>query len=87
MELSSKESFLMDQFYDKLAPGCTKWYSGASDKFASDVNDMKSTIDKIGSHKHVIMNYARDEFHQVKGSLFTIVDSLIDSQRAIETTD
>lgn len=32
------------------------------------------------------MNYAREEFHTVKGSLFNIVDGLIDSQRAIEST-
>jgi hypothetical protein len=33
------------------------------------------------------MNYAREEFHTVKGAIFNIVDSLIDSQRAIESVD
>jgi hypothetical protein len=33
------------------------------------------------------MNYANEEFHTVKGSLFNIADSLIDAQRAIESVD
>lgn len=33
------------------------------------------------------MNYARAEFHSVKGSLFNIVDHLMDSQRFIASTD
>lgn len=48
---------------------------------------MKSIITQVGAHKHVIMNYARDEFHSVKGALFNIVDALIDSQRTINSVD
>merc|ERR1719359_2167893 len=33
------------------------------------------------------MNYSKDEFHKVKGSVFNIVDSLIDSQRAIDSVE
>jgi len=77
----------MAHFYDDLAKGCTDFYSSSSRKFASDVDDMKSTIKQLGAHKHIIMNYAREEFHTVKGAIFNIVDSLIDSQRAIESVD
>jgi hypothetical protein len=84
MELSEQgtEAELMENFYE-LAGGCNKWYSDASQKFSSDVSDMASTIHGIGAHKHVIMNYAREEFHTVKGSIFNIIDSLIDAQRSI----
>jgi hypothetical protein len=34
----------MAHFYDDLAKGCTDFYSSSSKKFASDVDDMKSTI-------------------------------------------
>jgi hypothetical protein len=36
---------------------------------------------QVEKHKHVIMHYAKEEFHTVKGSLFDIVDALIDAQR------
>lgn len=84
MELSD-DSDMMDNFYDNLGKGCNEWYSSASQKFSSDVDDMKSTIKELGDHKHIIMNYAREEFHTVKGAIFNIVDSLIDSQRAVES--
>lgn len=87
VELSSSEAKLMAHFYEDLAKGCTDFYSSSSRKFASDVDDMKSTIKQLGAHKHIIMNYAREEFHTVKGAIFNIVDSLIDSQRAIESVD
>jgi len=70
-----------------LATGCTDWYSGASQKYASDVEDMVGQITKIEKHKHIIMNYAKPEFHSVKGHLFDIVDALIDSQRDIVSVD
>jgi hypothetical protein len=86
VELAGSEAALMAHFYE-MASGCTEWYSGASQKFSSDVDDMKSTITDLGAHKHIIMNYAREEFHTVKGAIFNIVDSLIDAQRAIESVD
>jgi len=86
MLTASSEATLMAHFYE-LAEGCTTWYSGASQKYDSDVRDMKTTVSLIGAHKHVIMNYAKDEFHTVKGSIFNIVDSLIDVQRAISSVD
>jgi len=70
-----------------MAAGCNKYYTDASDKYASDAHDMTSTIKNVGKHKHIIMNYARDEFHSVKGALFNIVNSLEDSQRAIKSVD
>lgn len=86
-ELNGGEADLMDHFYDDLAKGCTGWYSAASKKNAADVEDMKATVENLGAHKHIIMNYAREEFHTVKGSIFNIVDSLIDSQRRIASVD
>lgn len=77
----------MAHFYDDLAAGCSKWYGDASNKFASDVEDYSTIINNVGAHKHMIMNYARNEFHTVKADLFTIVDSLIDSQRSIENVE
>jgi hypothetical protein len=82
-----EEAALMAHFYNDLASGCTKFYAAASEKFAQDAKEMGPTIKAIGAHKHVIMNYARDEFHSVKGDIFNIVDSLIDSQRAIASVD
>ena len=70
-----------------MATGCNKYFTDASDKYASDAHDMASTIKNVGKHKHIIMNYARDEFHSVKGSLFNIVNSFEDSQRAIHSVD
>ena len=43
MELSA-DSDLMDHFWDDLAKGCNDFYLNASEKFASDADDMKSTI-------------------------------------------
>jgi hypothetical protein len=77
----------MGHFYDDLAAGCNKYYGDASDKFASDVRDMTPTVEKLSEHKHVIMNYAKEEFHTVKAAIFNIVDSLIDAQRAIESVE
>lgn len=82
-----EEAALMAHFYNDLASSCTKFYAAASDKFAADAKAMGPTITAIGAHKHVIMNYARDEFHSVKGNIFDIADSLIDSQRAIGSVD
>jgi len=69
----------MAHFYDDLASGCNNYYSGASAKFAHDAKEVTPTIKALGKHKHVIMNYARDEFHSVKGAVFNAVDSLIDA--------
>lgn len=84
---ASSEATLMSQFYQELATGCNRWYSKASQKFASDADDMKQTMTLIGKHKYVIMNYAQENFHSVKGNLFNIADSLIDVQRQIESVD
>jgi hypothetical protein len=35
------EAELMSHFYEDLGAGCNKWYSDASQKFNSDVSDMK----------------------------------------------
>merc|ERR1712178_447000 len=80
------ERDLMDKFY-QLAAGCNQFYQGASWKLTDDGNELRPTIDGIGKHKHIIMNYARDEFHSVKGSIFNIVDSIIDGQRAIVSVE
>lgn len=77
----------MGHFYNDLAAGCDNYYSGASEKFASDVKDMTQTITLLGKHKYVIMNYANTEFHSVKDSVFNIVDSLIDVQRQIHSVE
>jgi len=84
---ATREAELMAHFYKDLGAGCNKWYSDASQKFASDADDMKTIFTEIGAHKYVLMNYANEEFHTVKGSLFNIVESLIDVQRAIESVD
>jgi hypothetical protein len=47
----------MGEFY-KLADDCTTWYSSASDKFASDVQDMKGLIKGIVTHRFIVMKYA-----------------------------
>jgi hypothetical protein len=82
---AGEEAALMAHFYNDLASGCTKFYSAASHKFAKDAHEIQPTISALGRHKHVMMNYAKDEFHNVKGAVFNIVDSLIDSQRSIES--
>ena len=81
-ELASADAKLMAHFYE-LASGCNKWYSGASKKFAQDMEDMRSTVKMLGRHKHIIMNYSNAEFHKVKGAIFNIVNSLVDAQREI----
>jgi hypothetical protein len=88
MELANgEEAALMAHYYNDLAAGCNKFYEGASDKFAADARALAPTITSLGKHKHVIMNYPRDEFHSVKGSIFNIVDGLIDAQRAIVSVE
>lgn len=88
MELAaSNEATQMAHFYDDLAAGCTKFFSDASKKFASDASDYEQIIQHVHRSKYMIMNYARDEFHVVKGKLFNIVDSMIDSQNAIESVE
>jgi hypothetical protein len=87
MELVSKDAEIMAKFYDTLGSGCNKFYSAASNKFASDVKDMAKVISSVSAHKHIMMNYAREDFHKVKGALFNIVDDLIDVQRSIESTN
>lgn len=90
MQLSadgSDEAALMAHFYEDLASGCNKFYGGASAKFEQDIRDLSDTIVQLGKHKHLIMNYSQAEFHDVKGSIFNIVDSLIDSQREIDSVE
>lgn len=90
MQLSADgtaEATLMAHFYDNLAGGCNEFFEAASKKFAQDGKDLGPTITALGKHKHIIMNYARDQFHGVKGNIIDIVDSLIDSQRAIESVE
>jgi hypothetical protein len=86
MLASGAEATLMSTFYNDLGSGCNKWFTDASSTFAHNVVDMQSTIKKVSAHKHLIMNYAREDFHTVKGALFDIVDDLIDSQRSISST-
>lgn len=83
----TKESRLMDTFYNDVASGCNQFYTWSSHKFTDDGVALRPMIESIGKHKHVIMNYARDEFHSVKGSIFNIVDGLIDAQRAIVSVE
>jgi hypothetical protein len=70
MLAAGDEAKLMSHFYDNLASGCTKFYSDASNKFGSDGDNMKDTITQVGAHKYLIMNYAKEDFHKVKGALF-----------------
>lgn len=83
----TRESRLMDTFYEDVAKGCNQYYTWSSHKFTDDGVALRPMIESIGKHKHVIMNYARDEFHSVKGSIFNIVDGLIDAQRAIVSVE
>jgi len=82
---ATDESSLMTQFYNDLAAGCNKWYDGASKKFASDAQDFDKIITNLSLHKNIMMNYGKEEFHTVKGKIFNIADSFIDSQRTVES--
>jgi len=75
----------MTHFYNDLAAGCNKWYDGASKKFASDAQDFDKIVTELGLHKNIMMNYGKEEFHTVKGFVFHIADSFIDSQRKIDS--
>lgn len=80
------EAELMNHFYDDLAGPCNDWYGDASKAFAEDATNFGPYVKDLGRHKYMFMNYAQAEFHGIKNELFTIVDALIDSQRAIEGT-
>jgi len=45
---------------------------------------MQGLIRGIVTHRHIIMKYARDDFHGVKGHLFNIINDLVDAQMKIE---
>jgi hypothetical protein len=83
----SGEAQLMQSFYRDLGSECSDWYAAASKKFARDAEAFTPWIEDLGDHKYMIMNYANEEFHTIKNAAFTIVDSLIDSQRTIESTE
>lgn len=86
LELADQSSAeTMAHFYNDLASGCDTYYSNASKGFASDAHDYVKIMDNLEKHKHIMMNYGREEFHTVKGSIFSMADSFIDSQRAIES--
>lgn len=82
----SSEATLMNHFYE-LASECTEWYKGASNDFAGDAEAFEAIIKSVGAHKHMIMNYAKAEFHTVKDKLFNIVGAFRDVQRVIESTE
>jgi len=76
----------MRTFYEDLGNKCKDWYNEMSDKFASDVEIFIPYVENLGEQKYLIMNYANEEFHAIKESMFTIVDGVRDSQRKIEST-
>lgn len=76
----------MEEFY-KIAGTCTTWYQDASNKFASDTADMGDLIKGVVKHRHIVMNYAKEEFHKVKGHLFNIINALVDAQLKISNVD
>lgn len=82
----SSDMVLMNHFYE-VATDCAAWYKGASNDFAADAESFESIIKSVGVHKHMIMNYAKTEFHTVKDKLFNIVGSFRDVQRLIESTE
>jgi hypothetical protein len=87
VELSaSPEAVLMRTFYEDLGNKCEDWYNEMSEKFASDVEIFMPYVENLGDQKYLIMNYANEEFHAIKESMFTIVDGVRDSQRKIEST-
>lgn len=55
---ASTQGKMMDKFYHDLASGCNKWYTGASRKFASDVELFTPYIKDIGNHKYLLMKYS-----------------------------
>ena len=86
LSTESSEMKLMNKFYNSVAKQCVGYFGDASAQLDNDAKAYSSVIMNIASHKHIMMNYSQKQFHNIKDSLFDIVDTFRDTQRSIEAT-
>jgi hypothetical protein len=85
LEMAAKTEAETMTDFSEIATECVNWYEKASKNFGKAQLTLEPGLKFTAKYKNLLLRYARDEYGELKNSIFDVLDGVRDAQRATES--